>query len=302
VGRVTAVLASGLVKRFETTCAVDHVDLQLGEGEVRGLLGPNGAGKSTLLRLLFGLVSADAGTVELFGHQRTGPEDLLPAGVAGFVEDPSFYPYLSGRANLSLLLELDGGGSPELVDAVLGRVDLAARAGDRVGGYSTGMRQRLGIAAALLRSPRLLLLDEPTAGLDPAGARDVGELVSGLAADGVAILISSHQITEVEEVCDSFTVLRHGQVVWDGTAAELRAQAPAPAYRLTTSDDHRALELAAAHRNVNARSDAGELTIEAQEAELDAFVLALGADGVAVRRLEQVVSPLVSMFFSLTQT
>jgi ABC-2 type transport system ATP-binding protein len=301
---VAAVRATGVIKRFETTRALDDVDLLVERGEVRGLLGPNGAGKTTLLRILFGLVRPDAGSVELFerpfGAEGADPSGALD-GVGGFVEDPSFYPYLSGRANLELLAELDGRARTARIDEVLHRVGLADRAGDRVNGYSTGMRQRLGIAAALLRAPRLLLLDEPTAGLDPAGAREVGAMVRELAADGVAILVSSHQIVEVENVCDSFTVLRRGRVVWDGTAAQLRAQAPASAYRLSTSDDGRALEIAERRPGVSTvRSRGGDLAVSAEEGALDSFVLALGSAGVAVRRLELLASPVESMFFALT--
>ena len=132
---------------------------------------------------------------------------------------------------------LDGDGGVPRSTTLLERVGLAGRGGDRVSGYSTGMKQRLGIAASLLRSPRLLLLDEPTAGLDPGGVREVGALVRGLAADGVAILTSSHQIVEVEGICDSYTVLRRGRVVWDGTAARLEKRRRLSAYRLVTSDD-----------------------------------------------------------------
>ena len=299
--RVTAVRARGVVKGFETAVALDGVDLDVDEGEVRGLLGPNGAGKTTLLRILFGLVRQDAGSVELFGHalEPSGPFAL--EGVAGFVEDPSFYPYLSGRANLELLTELDGGGEDVRIDRVLDRVGLAGRGGDRVSGYSTGMKQRLGIAAALLRAPRLLLLDEPTAGLDPGGVREVGALVRELSDDGVSILVSSHQIVEVEDVCDSFTILRRGRVVWHGTATELRAQAPGSSYWLVTSDDARALELAGRHPGVRAVPiPRGGLELSAEEGRLDAFVLALGADGIAVRLLELLASPVESMFFALT--
>ena len=162
------------------------------------------------------------------------------------MEEPCFYPYLSGRSNLKLLAKLDGRrAETDEIDDALRRVGLADRADDRVSGYSTGMRQRLGLAAALLRRPRLLLLDEPTSGLDPAGTRAVATLVRELAADGVAVLLSSHQIGELEKVCDSYTMLRHGRVVWDGTAAELDAQAPRLGLRAFTSDDARALELAA---------------------------------------------------------
>ena len=250
--RMATVIASGLTKRFETRCAVDGVDLVVGDGEVRGLLGPNGAGKTTLLRMLLGLVRPDAGTIELFGRtlHRSGSLDL--DGVAGFVEEPSFYPYLSGRANLELLAELDDGDSRTRIDEVLEQVELAGRDGDRVSGYSSGMRQRLGIAAALMRAPRLLLLDEPTAGLDPAGVRFVGGLLRALSENGVAVLLSSHQIGEIEEVCDSFTVLSQGRVVWQGTSAQMRIEAPPSAFRMTTSDDRRALALACDQSGVEA--------------------------------------------------
>lgn len=296
-----AVRATGLVKRYETTCAVDGVDLEVAEGEVRGLLGPNGAGKTTLLRMLFGLVRPDAGSVELFDRPLHPPDAVPLQGVAGFVEDPCFYPYLSGRANLEILAELDGGPAGQEIDDALERVDLARRSGHRVSGYSTGMRQRLGVAAALLRSPRLLLLDEPTSGLDPAGTREVSSLVRELAGQGVAVLLSSHLIGEIEDVCDGFTVLRRGRVVWNGTAEELRAQAPASAYALTTSDDERALEMAGDQFGVRAdRLSTGGVAITVEAGCLDPYVLALGQAGVAVRRLELRESALENMFFALT--
>ena len=278
------------------------VDLVVEPGEVRGLLGPNGAGKTTLLRLLFGLVAADAGEVELLGRPLGPPDAARLDGVGGFVEQPAFYPYLSGRVNLELLAELDGSGQARgRVDEVLEQVGLAGRGGDRVSGYSTGMRQRLGIAGALLRAPSVLLLDEPTSGLDPAGVREMGGLLRGLASDGVAVLLSSHLIGEIEDICDSFTVLRHGRVVWNSTAAQLRAQAPGSAYRLSTSDDARALELAARYPGVSlTRLPGGELRLAARTGALDPYVVELGRAGIAVRRLELLVSPLESMFFALT--
>ena len=289
--------AIGVVKRFAQALALDGVDLEVHEGEVRGLLGPNGAGKTTLLRILFGLVGPDAGTVELFGRPpHTGGLD----GVGGFVENPSFYPYLSGRVNLELVSELDGSADAALIEQALARVGLKDRAEDRVGGYSTGMKQRLGIAAALLRSPRLLLLDEPAAGLDPAGVRDVASLARELSADGVAILVSSHQIVEVESICDTFTILRRGRAVWDGTAAALRAQAPAGAYRLTCSDDERALAIAGQHAGVSAARIEDALELSVRPGCLDPYVVALGAQGVAIRALELLASPVETMFFNLT--
>ncbi len=185
---------------------------------------------------------------------------------------------------------------------MLEQVGLAGRGGDRVSGYSTGMRQRLGIAGALLRAPAVLLLDEPTSGLDPAGVREVGGLLRGLASDGAAVLLSSHLIGEIEDVCDSFTVLRRGQVVWNGSAAQLRAQAPGSAYRL--SHQRRRAGRLSSPRIIPGcqvtRSPSGELRMAARTGALDPFVLELGRAGVAVRRLELLVSPLESMFFALT--
>jgi ABC-2 type transport system ATP-binding protein len=275
---------------------------------VPGLLGPNGAGKTTLLRMLLGLIRPDAGSIELLGEPLDGSGSLALHGVAGFVEDPAFYPYLSGRANLRLLARLDGAGDAgprdgidSVIDDALSRVGLEHRGDERVSGYSTGMRQRLGIAAALLRSPRLLLLDEPTSGLDPAGARAVATLVRELAAEGVAVLLSSHQIGELERVCTGFTFLRDGRVVWDGSAAELDAQAPASAFELVTSDDAAAVLLASEHDGVRAQmSSGGGVTLTARPGRLDGYVLALGDARIAVRRLELRVSALESMFFALT--
>jgi ABC-2 type transport system ATP-binding protein len=306
---VTAVRTRGTVKRFGTTVAVDGIDLAVARGEVRGLLGPNGAGKTTLLRMLLGLIRPDSGEIELLGHRLDGTGTRALDGVAGFVEDPCFYPYLSGRVNLTLLARLDGSGAvgrrgrralEQTIDAALLRVGLEQRGGDRVAGYSTGMRQRLGIAAALLRSPQVLLLDEPTSGLDPNGARAVATLVRELAGEGVAVLLSSHQIGELERVCTAFTFLRRGRVVWDGSAAALDAQAPASAFELLTSDDAGALRLAAEHDGVRAQmSAAGGLVLTARPGTLDRYVLALGDARIAVRRLELRVSPLESMFFAL---
>jgi ABC-2 type transport system ATP-binding protein len=289
----------GLVKCFDRP-AVDGLDLTVHAGEFYALLGPNGAGKTTLLRILFGLVAPDAGSIELFCARVPGPHGLHLDGVSGFVEEPAFYPYLSGRVNLELLAELDGGSASERIDEVLERVELSPRADDRLGGYSTGMRQRLGIAASLLRSPRLLLLDEPTSGLDPAGVRQMGGLLREIAADGIAVVLSSHQIGEIEGVCDTFTFLRSGHVVWAGTAGQLRAQAPASAYRLHTSDDRRAVAIAARHERIRLTEGTDGLLLSARDAELDPFVVELGAAGVAVRRLELAVGPLEAMFFALT--
>jgi ABC-2 type transport system ATP-binding protein len=296
-----AVRATGLTKAFESRTALKGVDLEVRAGEIRGLLGPNGAGKTTLLRVLFGLVWPDAGSVELFDRKVDGRDPAALDGVGGFVEEPAFYPYLSGRANLELLAELDRGRRPGRVSDALEAVGLADRAEDRCNGYSTGMRQRLGIAAALLRAPRLLLLDEPTSGLDPAGVRDISALVADLSAQGTTILLSSHLISQLEQLCDNFTFIREGQVVWSGSADQLTEAAPASAYLLATSDNERVLELADSHAGVRAaRADGKALRLEVETGRLDPFVIALGVSGIAVRRLEMLMSPLASMFLALT--
>jgi ABC-2 type transport system ATP-binding protein len=289
-----------LSKRFGAVVAVDRVDLRVEQGSVCGLLGPNGAGKTTLLRLLFGLVRPDAGRIELFGRQPARAAGL--DGVAGFVEEPRFYPYLSGRETLELLARLDGNETQRRIDELLDLVGLDhAAAGRRVGGYSTGMRQRLGLAAALLASPRMLLLDEPTTGLDPTGAREMRDVVRRLAAEGVAVLLSSHDMSAVADICSTVTVLLSGRVVWNGTMERLRGEAPAAEYRLETSDDAGTLAQTASHPDLEAHQDAESgLVVTAERDALDRFVLALGVEGIAVRRLTEVASSVEVMFIALT--
>lgn len=296
-----AVEARGLAKRFGGTHAVDGIDLDVRRGEIRGLVGPNGAGKTTLLRLLLGLVRPDAGTVSLLGSALDRDDPRVPVGVAGFVEEPRFYPYLGVRRNLELLAKLDGGIAASRIDEALERTGLEAVAKRRAGGLSTGMRQRLGLAAALLRAPSLLLLDEPAGGLDPAGAEELRALVVELGAGGTAILLSSHDMFEVEKLCESVTIVASGRVLFDGALAELRGRAPVTAHRLATSDDAGALRLAAAERVDAKATPDGELAIAAEEAELDRYVLALARAGIAVRRLEVERTPLEAMYLALTE-
>jgi ABC-2 type transport system ATP-binding protein len=290
----------GLQKAFGDVRAIDGLDLTVATGQVHGLVGPNGAGKTTLLRILFGLVAPDAGVVALLGQAADDAETPSTQGIGGFVEEPRFYPYLTARRNLELMADLDGGGQ-ERIDEVLENVRLDDRADRKVGGFSSGMRQRLGLAASLLRRPRLLLLDEPTVGLDPSGARDMLAIVQTLASDGVTVVVSSHNMSELEGVCDGITVIREGRSVWHGSMEQLREESPAPAHRLETSDDVRAMELAKDDRRLAIMPDPGGwLTVSADREVLDAYVVTLGRSGVAVRRLDLLMTALESMFFSLT--
>jgi ABC-2 type transport system permease protein len=298
-----ALEAVGLFKRYGDRQAVRGVDLVVRPGEVHGLLGPNGAGKTTLLRILLGLVRPDAGTVRLVGQTANGS---LPDGVAGFADTPGFYPYLSGRRNLELLVRLDDGGVRVERDGVsdaLSRVGLASHAGVRVSGYSAGMKQRLALAAALLRKPRMLLLDEPTSSLDPAGARDVRALIRSLVDGGASVLLSSHDMDEVEDLCTALTVVHHGRVVFSGTAEALRARTSGVVHHLRTSDDGaaRALLEGAGYTHVSSAADGDGLDVEvADDADLDRATLSLAREGIAVRTLMRREPSLESLFLHLT--
>jgi ABC-2 type transport system ATP-binding protein len=299
VGR--AIEVTGLRKSFGEVTALAGVDMAVEAGEVHGLLGPNGAGKSTLLRILFGLVGADEGQSWIFGRQHAvdGSVSTL-AGVAGFVDRPHFYPYLTARRTLELLARADG--LPEApIDEVLAFSGLADAASRKVSGWSTGMLQRLGLAAALLRQPRLLILDEPTEGLDPSGSREVIDLLRLVASDGVTVLLSSHDMLEVDSVCDSATVINKGEVAMSGPLSLLRSAAPPGRLRMTTSDDGAALALAGRFSLKAERHALGGLALEAGPAELHDLVCEMGRRDVSVTRLEQEVPPLTALFYDLTE-
>jgi ABC-2 type transport system ATP-binding protein len=293
--------ARGLVKRYGEIVAVDHVDLTVESGNVYGYLGPNGAGKTTSLRMLLGLIRPNEGAVRLFGRDPLDDGARALEGVAGFVEEPRFYPYLSARKNLELLAAYDGGGARGRIDEVLETVELAERAGDRVKGYSHGMRQRLGIAGALLRDPRLLLLDEPTTGLDPAGIRDMRDLVRRLAEQGMTIVLSSHILAEVEALCDRVAILRRGRVVFEGALAELRDEAGG-FYALRTTDQRRALRVCQEHAGLTGiRQDDGAVRFSGPEEAVASLSIALGDADVGILALVPHVPTLEELFFDVTE-
>ncbi|MFN0094606.1 MAG: ABC transporter ATP-binding protein [Dehalococcoidia bacterium] len=213
--------ATGLTKRFGEVLAVDHVDLRIPAGTVYGILGPNGSGKSTTVRMLLGLARPDAGVVRLFGEalDRHGPALLRRVG--SVVESPAFVPYLSGRDNLRLLDEYRPARDPARIERALERVHLEDAAHRRFKHYSLGMKQRLGIAAAILHDPELIVLDEPTNGLDPQGTREVRELIPELAREGRTVLLCSHLLHEVEQVCDAVAIFQRGRVVTAGAISQI---------------------------------------------------------------------------------
>jgi ABC-type multidrug transport system ATPase subunit len=223
VGGEKVVETHGLTKRYGTgIVAVDTLDLNVYRGEVYGFLGPNGAGKTTTLRMLLGLIRPTAGSAKVVGAAPGSPESLIKVGA--IVETPAFYPYMTGYDNLRLLARYCGVDRSR-VDATLAEVDLTPRAHHKFSTYSLGMKQRLGIAAALLKEPELLILDEPTNGLDPQGMADVRNLIIELGKGSRTVLISSHLLGEVEQMCTRVGVIRKGKIVAEGTVDQLRGAA-----------------------------------------------------------------------------
>jgi ABC-type multidrug transport system ATPase subunit len=208
-----------LTKHYGRVPVVEGLDLTVRRGEVYGFLGPNGAGKTTTLRMLLGLIRPTSGSATVMGERPGDPSSL--ARVGALVESPAFYPYLSGRDNLRVMARYSGVPGSR-VEAVLEQVELAERARDRYRKYSLGMKQRLGVAAALLKEPELLILDEPTNGLDPRGMAEMRSLIRRLGTGERTVLLSSHLLSEVEQICDRVGVIRRGRLVAEGTVAELR--------------------------------------------------------------------------------
>jgi ABC-2 type transport system ATP-binding protein len=213
--------AIALSKAYGKRLAVDHLDLQVDRGELFGFLGPNGAGKTTTIRMALGLIAPTNGSVEILGLEvRHNRSKVLPR-VGALVESPALYGYLSGRNNLQAFGDLLGGVPKKRIDEVLEIVGLTGRDKDRVKTYSMGMKQRLGLAVALLNNPDLLILDEPANGLDPAGIVEMRDLLRGLAADGKTVFISSHVLSEVQQICTRVAIINHGRLVRLAPVAEL---------------------------------------------------------------------------------
>jgi ABC-2 type transport system ATP-binding protein len=305
--RTPAVRARGITKSFGDVLALDGVDLDVVEGQVHGLVGPNGAGKTTLLGLLLGLAVADSGTLEILGTP-VGRVLAVPEGVAGFVDGPGLYPSLTARQNLGALAALRRFGPDRAreVDEALAQVGLTDVADDRVRGFSLGMRQRLGLAAALLTKPRVLVLDEPANGLDPAGKHHVHRVIRRLADDGVAIVLSSHRMDDLAALCSEVTILATGRVVFAGPVDKLASESGDLDYRLLTSDPVAAREVASATPGLSLVAADGlqrhtdALVVRGAVPVLDDLVVRLVGAGVAVRELAPVVAPLEAAFLALT--
>ena len=297
---IDALRLRGLGKKYGGRAALDEIDLRLGPGEVHGLLGPNGAGKSTLLGITLGLVRPDQGSVELLGQALVAGSGL-PDGVAGFVDSPRFPPELTARTVLRLLTAYDDGGVGD-PDALLASVGLTGVADRRTGALSLGMRQRLAIAAALARRPRVLVLDEPANGLDLVGLGELVALLRELAKGGTAILLSSHDVTTLARRCASVSLLAQGRMVWSGTLAELERQAPTPVHLLRSSNDRAARAVAASVADCTVTTTERGLEVVASPEVCDRYVLALAADQIAVRSLSRQQEPLEAAYLQLVGT
>ncbi|MPZ50567.1 MAG: ATP-binding cassette domain-containing protein [Dehalococcoidia bacterium] len=269
----TVLEIQALTKRFGEVLAVDAIILSVAQGEVLGLLGPNGSGKSTTLNMILGFVRPTAGRVMIDGHdlERDRRQALLSVG--GLVEGSAFYPYLTGRRNLWMLARIRGLPRTS-VDEVIGLVDLGQAADRKFGGYSTGMRQRLGVAAALLHDPKLIVLDEPTSGLDPAGTREMRQLIPRIAAEGHTVVLASHLLVEVEQVCQRVAILKQGRIIAEGRVADLLSGDGSLRIRIAESD------LAKAQGVLLSKPDVKSVTIDNGD-----LVVSAAIDGSAVNRM-----------------
>ncbi|MGA5302621.1 ATP-binding cassette domain-containing protein [Nucisporomicrobium flavum] len=298
-----AVASQGLTKRFGSQVAVDAVDLAVPRGAVYGFLGPNGSGKTTTIRMLLGLISPTAGGHDLLGAAMPDhAADVLPH-VGALVEGPGFHPYLSGRDNLRRLDAADRTAeartSGARIDAALDRVGLSAAAGKRYRLYSLGMKQRLAIAAALLQPRQLLVLDEPTNGLDPQGTREVRTLVGQLAAEGATVLLSTHLLAEVEQVCTHVGVMHRGRLVAQEPLAQLRSDA-APRARVLTDQPAEAARVLRTLGLTEIAESASEASGQLGAVAPEKVVASLVHDGVAVRGFAVEAPSLEDVFVRLT--
>ena len=284
-----------LTKRYGNVRAVDRLNLAVLPGEVYGFLGPNGAGKTTTLRMLLGLVRASSGTAAVLGRAPGDPETLVRVGA--LVEEPAFYPYLSGRDNLRVLARFARIGEHG-IDEVLDAVDLLGRANDRVKTYSQGMRQRLGVAASLLKEPELLILDEPTNGLDPAGMTEMRALIRRLGSGDRTVLLSSHLLSEVEQVVDRVGVISHGSLIVEGAVDEIRGRGSVLVRAEPLSAARERVERLLGSERVEVVD--GTLRLDSEPARLSQINRELVLAGVAVSELRPVERTLEDVFLELT--
>ena len=291
----TRALRKEFSTRRGTRVAVDDLDLTVPRGGVHGFLGPNGSGKTTTIRMLLGLATPTSGTMRLLGEPVPASLPAVMSRVGAVVESPKFAPHFTARQNLALLAATVG-RDRVAVDDALDKVGLGQRADERFRGYSLGMKQRLAIAATLLKTPDLLILDEPTNGLDPAGIREIRDLVKGLGASGVTVLLSSHILAEVQQVCDSVTIIGNGRLLASGTVDDLMATTGA--YRVVADDPAGAARLLQA-QGMSTTADGSALTVQTERPGTD-ISRVLGEGRVWLHELTPLRADLESVFLDLT--
>lgn len=296
---MSAISVTQLSKRYRRSYAVDNVSFTVGAGEVVGFLGPNGAGKTTTLRMLAGLIRPSSGEARILGEGVPGP-GLLQVGT--MIEEPSFYPYLSGYDNLRYTTLLHGGVGEARIREVLAFVRMEAAADKKLSAYSQGMRQRLGLARALLWRPKVLLLDEPTNGLDPVGIAEIRENLRLVAQQGVTVLISSHILAEIEKLVERVLVIEKGRLLFDGPLHQLTRQLSATevTYELTATDGT-ALHNALTGYGYEVTAVETGLSVQVPQGEADALLSRLAGDGVKVREARRKEESLESAYLRLVR-
>lgn len=290
---------TGLSKRFETFDAVKGVNLELRRGEVFGFLGPNGAGKSTTVGMILGLITPTAGSVELFGVKQGPNRWAALRRIGAIIEEPAFYPYLSGWDNLEVLSRSIGGIAKSKISEVLDRVNLLDRAKDQYGHYSMGMKQRLGIASTLLRDPELIILDEPTNGLDPAGTKEIRDLIPTLAHESRAIFLCSHLLHEVELVCDHVAIIKKGTVIADAPVKELLTRGNQIQIRIDRPDEALAVLSTIAWAKAARRED-GYIVVDLPAGSEARVNQALAEKGLYASEITNRTASLEEVFLQLT--
>ncbi len=301
-----AISTDGLTKRFGERVAVNSVDLKVRTGTAFGLLGPNGAGKTTLIRMLVGLAHPTEGSIEVLGNAIPAQKLEALSMVGAIVEEPRFHPYLSGRENLEIVASLRSRQAMSNIDQALERVGLAQRSADKVGGYSLGMRQRLGIARCLLVDPKLMILDEPMNGLDPPGILEVRALIRSLVDEGKTVLLSSHLLDEVEKTCDEVAILSHGSILASGSLGSILS-GTGEKFTLRTSSDRAVEKLLRVHEFVSGVESDGtalHISLSGSGVGFDSLVATIAreivSNGIDIYEISQDRVSLESRFFEVT--
>ena len=293
----SVIRTQGLTKKYGSIVAVDGLSMEVPRGRIFGLMGPNGSGKTTTLSILLGLTTQTSGSFSLFGGGGSHTEALHRIGA--IVETPAFYPYLSGRRNLAYFQGITGKGNRAELDSLLDTVGLGTRAGDKFQNYSLGMKQRLGLAYALLGDPEILILDEPTNGMDPAGMAEIRDLVRRLGTGGRTVLLSSHLLHEVEAVCDSVAILSRGKLIAQGDVSELVKSGEQ--VQLKTTDDVKAKEVLSMVDWVSeVEEEEGYLVASAPSNRSGELTAALSGAGVYVTEMRPRAKSLEQYFLEVT--